>query len=224
MNRFTASVALVLAFTGAATGPAGAAPPDRDAVAVTARPLSPHFSDVPPGAYYATPVGWLVERRLTTGVGGTGLFQPDTPVTRAQVATFLHRLAGSPPARPAPHIDVRRDAYYTAAVGWVYETGTMGSTDGPDRGDRDRPFRFSPDRPMTRGDVVITLWVAAGTPWGHPPTTFPDASTGYILPGAVAWAEAEGITTGVGGTGLFQPDALVTRGQLATFLHRLHGR
>lgn len=53
------------------------------------------FSDVRAGAFYADAVDWLLYRGITTGVGGNR-FAPDDPVTRAQMATFLWRLAGSP--------------------------------------------------------------------------------------------------------------------------------
>lgn len=53
------------------------------------------FSDVSSGAFYARAVDWLLYRGITTGVGGNR-FAPNDPVTRAQMATFLWRLAGSP--------------------------------------------------------------------------------------------------------------------------------
>ena len=53
------------------------------------------FSDVNAGAYYADAVDWLLYRGITTGVGGNR-FAPNDPVSRAQMATFLWRLAGSP--------------------------------------------------------------------------------------------------------------------------------
>lgn len=53
------------------------------------------FSDVPAGLYYTEAVNWLYEQRITTGVGGNR-YGPDDYVTRAQMATFLWRLAGTP--------------------------------------------------------------------------------------------------------------------------------
>jgi uncharacterized protein (DUF1501 family) len=53
------------------------------------------FSDVSGGRYYADAVDWLLYRGITTGVGGNR-FAPDDRVSRAQMATFLWRLAGSP--------------------------------------------------------------------------------------------------------------------------------
>lgn len=59
-----------------------------------AAPAAP-FSDVDPGAFYASAVGWLLEQGITTGMSPTE-FGPDLPVTRAQIAAFLHRVFGSP--------------------------------------------------------------------------------------------------------------------------------
>lgn len=53
------------------------------------------FSDVSSGAFYSEAVDWLLYRGITTGVGGNR-FAPEDQVTRAQMATFLWRLAGSP--------------------------------------------------------------------------------------------------------------------------------
>ena len=53
------------------------------------------FDDVEPGRYYSTAVAWLVKAEITTGTSPT-TFHPDRPVTRAETAAFLFRLAGSP--------------------------------------------------------------------------------------------------------------------------------
>lgn len=55
------------------------------------------FSDVPAGQYYTEAVGWLASSGITTGTSAT-TFSPDDVVSRAQMATFLWRLAGSPSA------------------------------------------------------------------------------------------------------------------------------
>ncbi len=59
------------------------------------------FDDVPPG-YYRDAVSWMVEWGITTGTGPS-TFSPHEPITRAQLATFLWRLAAAPDAF-APHI------------------------------------------------------------------------------------------------------------------------
>jgi hypothetical protein len=50
------------------------------------------FTDVPAGTSYATAANWLKATGITTGyAGNTTTFAPTIPVTRAQMAAFLHR-------------------------------------------------------------------------------------------------------------------------------------
>jgi len=53
------------------------------------------FSDVPDGDTYATDIGWLAASGVTKGCNppANTEFCPQDPVTRAQLAAFLHRLA-----------------------------------------------------------------------------------------------------------------------------------
>ena len=53
------------------------------------------FTDVPDGVFYTDAVAWLAERGITTGTSPT-TYSPQGIVTRAQMATFLWRLAGEP--------------------------------------------------------------------------------------------------------------------------------
>jgi peptidoglycan hydrolase-like amidase len=55
------------------------------------------FNDVPDDTYYTDAVRWMVEWEITTGTSPT-TFSPDAVLTRAQIATFLWRLAGQPDA------------------------------------------------------------------------------------------------------------------------------
>ena len=48
------------------------------------------FSDVDTAAFYHDDAHWLKEMGITLGCGGT-LFCPNDPVTRGQMAAFLHR-------------------------------------------------------------------------------------------------------------------------------------
>ena len=60
---------------------------------------SHNFSDVPPGAFYHAFVEYLAQSGVTAGCGA-GLFCPEQPVTRGQMAVFLAQvrlLAGCPP-------------------------------------------------------------------------------------------------------------------------------
>ena len=55
------------------------------------------FADVDAGSYYHDAVRWMLEHGITTGTSPT-TFSPDGPLTRAEVVTFIWRLAGLPDA------------------------------------------------------------------------------------------------------------------------------
>lgn len=49
------------------------------------------FKDVPANAWYAKAVAWAVEQKITTGKSASS-FDPDSPVTREQMAAFFSRM------------------------------------------------------------------------------------------------------------------------------------
>jgi hypothetical protein len=69
---------------------------------------APSFLDVPPGAFFASAVGWMAQHGITTGWGGSVTeFRPGAAVTRAQLAAFLYRLVKTPGAwTPEPPAEV----------------------------------------------------------------------------------------------------------------------
>ena len=171
------------------------------------------FADVRTDAFYSGPIAWLRQSGLSTGIGSTGNYDPDGPVSRAQMATFIWRIAGEPSDPPAPFTDIQRPSFYAAAVDWFYDAGLTTGVGGSNR--------FAPNDPVTRAQMVTFLWRYAGEPTGYPASGFDDVTnpSAYYYD-AIAFAKAEGITTGIGGTNEFRPDEIVTRGQLATFLQR----
>jgi hypothetical protein len=50
------------------------------------------FDDVPSGAFFEAAVGWAAANNITNGKR-PGKFDPDLPVTRAEMVTFLQRAA-----------------------------------------------------------------------------------------------------------------------------------
>lgn len=50
------------------------------------------YNDVDPAAYYAEAIRWATSEGIAGGYGG-GLFGPDDPITREQLAVMLHRYA-----------------------------------------------------------------------------------------------------------------------------------
>ena len=170
------------------------------------------FSDVSTSAYYYEAVKWAQEKGITGGIGN-GLFGPNQPCTRAQIVTFLWRAAGSPePKAMSSFADVSTDAYYAKAVAWAVENGiTTGTGDG----------KFSPDATCTREQAVAFLYRASGSPAVSGSSAFSDVSANAYYADAVAWAEKNGVTGGIGG-GLFGSGNTCTRAQIVTFLYRAY--
>ena len=172
-------------------------------------PEAPVFTDVPADAYYAEAVAWAVKNGITSGTSDT-TFSPDASCTRAQMVTFLWRAAGSPKATGSnPFSDLDSDAYYYDAVLWAAERGITSGTSAT---------TFSPDATVTRAQTVTFLYHAAGAP-AVSGSSFADVTADAWYADAVAWAAAEGVTSGTGGN-RFSPDENCTRGQTVTFLYR----
>ena len=170
------------------------------------------FVDVSVDAYYYNAVLWAAENGITSGTTAT-TFSPDNLCTRAQMATFLWRAAGSPnPVGSAnPFVDVPADAYYAKAVQWAYEKGITGGTSAT---------TFSPDQTCTRAQMATFLWRSAGSPATLNTTNpFSDVSANAYYATAVQWAYDNGITSGTNATA-FSPNASCTRAQMVTFLYR----
>ena len=170
------------------------------------------FSDVSTSAYYYEAVKWAQEKDITGGIGN-GLFGPNQPCTRAQIVTFLWRAAGSPePKSMSSFSDVSADSYYAKAVAWAVENGiTTGTGDG----------KFSPDATCTREQAVAFLYRASGSPAVSGSSAFSDVAANAYYADAVAWAEKNGVTGGIGG-GLFGSGNTCTRAQIVTFLYRAY--
>ena len=170
------------------------------------------FSDVSTSAYYYEAVKWAQEKDITGGIGN-GLFGPNQPCTRAQIVTFLWRAAGSPePKSMSSFSDVSADSYYAKAVAWAVENGiTTGTGDG----------KFSPDATCTREQAVAFLYRASGSPAVSGGSAFSDVAANAYYADAVAWAEKNGVTSGIGG-GLFGSGNTCTRAQIVTFLYRAY--
>ena len=169
------------------------------------------FVDVSADAYYYDAVLWAVEEGITNGTSAT-TFSPDNPCTRAQMATFLWRAAGSPEpvGRDFPFVDVGADTYYAKAVQWAYEQGITGGTSAT---------TFSPDQTCTRGQMATFLYrVADGKPVSNT-VIFTDIEADKYYAKAVQWAYEQKITVGTSAT-TFSPDDPCTRAQMVTFLCR----
>ena len=168
------------------------------------------FGDVSTDAYYYKAVQWAQEKGITDGIS-SNLFGPKQPCTRSQIVTFLWRAAGSPEPKgtAAGMTDVVPGSYYAKAVAWAVENGiTTGTAEGT----------FSPDATCTRAQAV-TFLARAQNAKATGKTAFSDVPADSYFADAVAWAQANGVTTGTSET-TFSPDNDCTRAQIVTFLYR----
>lgn len=157
------------------------------------------FTDVKTGDYFADPVLWAVEKKITAGTSAT-TFAPNATCTQSQILTFLWRAKGE----PKPTGTVSGTQYYATAAQWAKEQGL---TDN-----------FSAEADCTRAMVVTYLWKLAGSPKTGT-SNFSDVPANADYAQAVAWAVEQGITSGTG-NGQFSPASTCTRGQIVTFLYR----
>ena len=170
------------------------------------------FTDVEEGSFYEEAVLWAVENGVTYGTTET-TFSPDNRATRAEVVTFLWRVAGKPEplALENAFTDVVADDWYAASVQWAVEQGITSGTS---------ETTFSPNKVCSRADAVTFLWRAKGRP--EPDAEegpFTDVEADSYYEKAVLWAAGTGVTAGTGET-TFSPRQKCNRAQIVTFLHR----
>ena len=85
------------------------------------------FEDVPEDKWYYEPIKYAYDNGLMNGVSDT-LFAPETDITRGMFVTVLHRMEGTPvPSEAYTFTDVPQDSYYSEAVAWASENGTLSS-------------------------------------------------------------------------------------------------
>ena len=105
--------------------------------------------------------------------------------------------------------DVKKDDWFYKAVDYVYKKELMNGTGKNE---------FSPNISTTRGMIVTILYRLEGSPEVANSTFTDVASTEYYAK-AVAWGEANGIVKGYG-EGIFGPNDIITREQLAAIMYR----
>ena len=160
--------------------------------------------------YFTDAILWAYDKGITSGTSAT-TFDPDGVCSRAQVVTFLWRLAGSPaPKTQASFTDVDSSQYYSDAVAWALEQGITTGVDGG---------RFAPDDNVTRAQFVTFLWRWLDRPAAGGFNPFNDVPSTHFARSAILWAYENGVTSGVSATA-FDPDSSATRAQVVTFLYR----
>ena len=171
------------------------------------------FRDMPRSDNWAyDSINWAYRSKITNGTTAT-TFSPNADCTRAQVVTFLWRMAGEPEPTEGknPFEDVPENAYYYKAVLWAAEAGVTAGTSAT---------TFSPDTTCTRGQIVTFIWRYEGQPEATSTVNpFTDIKIGAYYEKAVLWASETGITAGTSAT-TFSPESTCTRAQALTLLFR----
>ena len=179
-------------------------------------------SDVAAGDWYVESgaFDYVVIREIMGNYSGTNLFGPYDTITRAQVATILWRLAGSPASSISqPFSDADPNEYYYKALCWAKEIGVSTGYSGTDF--------FGPNDPVTR-EQLATLFaryasVADGRDTSSDCTAMnskngADEVSDYARE-AMGWAVDTGLITGVNGTDL-EPGGTAWRASMAEMVRR----
>jgi hypothetical protein len=200
-----------------------------DAAGPTASPAGPRacptgvvppagFRDVDPGSPHAQPIDCAAWWKLAQGTG-PGTYSPAQHVTRAQMATFLARLAdaaGRLPVKPPDAFADDDGTPHEAAINALAALGVVSGTG---------PGTYRPGQHVSRAQMAAFLVrlndALAGTPLPAGAHPFTDVA-GSAHEAAIAKAWAAGLASGTTPT-TYAPDGLVRRDQMATFLMRVAG-
>ncbi|MGO4889629.1 S-layer homology domain-containing protein [Anaerobacillus sp. MEB173] len=171
------------------------------------------FSDVPDKAFYAEPVKELARQGVISGYED-GTFKPNKEVNRAEAATMIAKAIGLDTKNaPAPNFtDVKKGAWYSGSISSLVKAGIVdGYPDGT----------FLPEQTITRAALAKMLVEAYAQldEVKNQRTAFKDVVPNSWYEGYVTGLVNAKITTGKTPT-TFAPNAVVTRGEAATFLYR----
>ena len=108
------------------------------------------------------------------------------------------------------HTDVDETHWAYAAVEYCYENGIVGGIS---------PTEFGRDNPIRRGDFMLMLYNAMGTPAITNECTFTDVSSTDYYATALAWGQQVGLASGTG-DGAYSPTNSLTREQAFTILRQ----
>lgn len=183
-----------------------AAPPLGDLVDVSDE--DPHSADI----------SWLASSGITRGCNPpfNDRFCPDDPITRGQMAAFLHRaLPDLPRGHEALVTDSAESIFYDDIV-WLRETGVTEGCNPP------MNDAYCPDETVTRGEMAAFLNRALDLELGE--GGFADTSD-HVFEEDIRRLAAAEITLGCNPpwNTLFCPDDPLTRAEMATFLARALG-
>ncbi|MFP3915527.1 MAG: S-layer homology domain-containing protein, partial [Actinomycetota bacterium] len=177
------------------------------------------FTDIS-GHVFAQDIQWLAASGITKGCNppGNSLFCPDDPVTRGQMAAFLHRALPDLPAGSVTDFTDDDGSVFESDIEWLSATGVTRGCNPPAND------RFCPDQIVTRSQMAAFLHRALPDLATGPSTDFTD-DDGSVFESDIEWLAATGVTRGCNppANDRFCPEDPVTRGAMAAFLHRAMG-
>lgn len=179
------------------------------------------FLDVEDDDWFAPNIDYVVKAGLFHGRNAI-YFDPNTPMTRAELVTVLWRNAGNHDSEndtEVSFVDCAAGSWYTNAVNWAAKEGIVNGV-----GEN----RFDPNGKVTREQLATILFRYAETLGRDTEAKadfagFEDGSkVSSWAKDAMQWAVAEGIIAGSedGGKLYLAPRGEATRAQVATMLMR----
>ena len=164
-------------------------------------------SPEPDANYDTAKITWKVDGGKAVEITNTKKFvMPDADVS-VNVSFQLHN----------PFVDVPANAWFYPHVIWAYYHDPR-ITDGTD------PTHFSPDKTVTRAEVMTFFWAANGKP--EPSTTqspFKDVKKKHWALKPILWATENEITSGTGNN-RFSPGRDCSRSEVLQFLYASMGK
>lgn len=185
------------------------------------------FSDVDQGQWCHDAIDWAVEQGVLNGIGGTDRMEPNSEITRAQMAQVLFNIEGAEAGDASflsAYADADASAWYADALSWAVSEGIFsGWTEG------DASY-IDPEGELTREQAAAVLmrWtdMNGGDVAGRADLSgYPDEdSVSEWATEAVQWAVDAGVISGVAqtdGTLLLDGQGTATRAQTAQLMMRL---
>ncbi len=177
------------------------------------------FADVPVSHIFHNAVVKIFKNGITTGCGGNN-YCPDWAVNRDQMAVFVlrgeHGSGYTPPAASGQvFTDVAANAMFANWMEQFYAEGIIDAC-------VPSPLTYCPSTAVSRAEMAVLLLRAKHDSSYVPPSptgVFSDVPVSHPLAGWIERLYAEGITSGCG-AGIYCPDRLNTRGEMAVFLAR----
>lgn len=174
------------------------------------------FTDVSRQGWYYDAVCYMYKNSIMTGLNSTQ-FGPTGIVSRAQFATILYRMAGSPPVSYSKvFLDVPANQFYTSAVLWA---SAAGITTGYDNG------RFGPVDSITREQMMLMMYRYAkyngfdiSAQGDHSQFRDGHMVSSFAMEG-VRWCVGAGVITG-NDDGTLGPRTYTDRASVATVMMR----